>query len=133
MRVKGVLDGQHANQRWAAAHGLVGRLGIQPRPVASSKTVIKMHHKPMVVDGHVTIAGSSDYTGPANKLTDANISWCFPEGLRSRPERGWHLPGSSGIGGYSHPRTDRGLVKGGGARPGSGGHPGALQRRCQLG
>ena len=73
VKVKGVLDGQQANQQWAAAHRLVGRPGVQLRQVASSDTVGKLHHKLMIVDGQVIIAGSFNYTGPANKLNDENI------------------------------------------------------------
>ncbi len=33
----------------------------------------KMHHKLMVIDKRVIIAGSFNYTGPANLLNDENI------------------------------------------------------------
>ncbi len=33
----------------------------------------KLHHKLMVIDGQVVVAGSFNYTGPANRLNDENI------------------------------------------------------------
>ena len=33
----------------------------------------KMHHKLMVIDERVVIAGSFNYTGPANRVNDENI------------------------------------------------------------
>jgi phosphatidylserine/phosphatidylglycerophosphate/cardiolipin synthase-like enzyme len=33
----------------------------------------KLHHKLMVIDDHLVIAGSFNYTGPANKTNDENI------------------------------------------------------------
>jgi phosphatidylserine/phosphatidylglycerophosphate/cardiolipin synthase-like enzyme len=33
----------------------------------------KLHHKLMVIDEQLIIAGSFNYTGPANKLNDENI------------------------------------------------------------
>jgi phosphatidylserine/phosphatidylglycerophosphate/cardiolipin synthase-like enzyme len=33
----------------------------------------KLHHKLMVIDGQVIIAGSFNYTGPATQLNDENI------------------------------------------------------------
>nr|MDJ0970734.1 phospholipase D-like domain-containing protein [Kiloniellales bacterium] len=36
-------------------------------------TVGKLHHKLMVIDGQVIVAGSFNYTGPATRLNDENI------------------------------------------------------------
>ena len=33
----------------------------------------KLHHKLMVLDGQVVIAGSFNYTGPATRLNDENV------------------------------------------------------------
>ena len=33
----------------------------------------KLHHKLMVIDGQVIIAGSFNYTGPATRLNDENV------------------------------------------------------------
>ncbi|MBA1446791.1 MAG: phospholipase D-like domain-containing protein [Chromatiales bacterium] len=75
--IRGVFDAGQGNQYWAASKGLAesgaevylarkgrgwspGRLG-------------KLHHKLMVIDDSVIIAGSFNYTKPANTLNDENI------------------------------------------------------------
>ncbi|KAA3621018.1 MAG: phospholipase [Bacteroidetes bacterium] len=74
--VKGSLYKSAANQKWSAKETLrngnveiflVPKSGLQkPRPR-------KLHHKLMVIDEQLVIAGSFNYTGPANLLNDENI------------------------------------------------------------
>ena len=70
--VRGALDGKAANQKWAATRP-VKNAGAELYKVSKSKTVGKLHHKLMVLDNQVIIAGSFNYTGPANRLNDENI------------------------------------------------------------
>ncbi len=73
VQVRGVLDRLQANQRWAATHGLVGRPNITLRQSTQDHGVRKLHHKLMVLDRQVVIAGSFNYTEPATRLNDENI------------------------------------------------------------
>jgi phosphatidylserine/phosphatidylglycerophosphate/cardiolipin synthase-like enzyme len=70
--VRGVLDRMQANQVWAATRPVIDAGGDLwwPRPDSG---VRKVHHKLMVIDKKVVIAGSFNYTGPANALNDENI------------------------------------------------------------
>ena len=70
--IRGVLDATQANQKWAATR-LVHGAGIPVWLVRRQAQVNKLHHKLMVIDGQVVIAGSFNYTGPANRLNDENI------------------------------------------------------------
>ncbi len=73
-RVRGLLDGRAANQTWAATRP-VKNAGAQLF-VTKSKPghpLGKLHHKLMVIDEQLIIAGSFNYTGPANRLNDENI------------------------------------------------------------
>jgi len=74
VKIRGVLDGRMANQTWAARHGLLeGTTGIKLWSVPGQRPLRKLHHKLMVIDEQVVIAGSFNYTGPANRLNDENI------------------------------------------------------------
>ncbi len=74
--IRGALFKSQANQDWSANKTLsdaglslflVPRAGLlEPRPR-------KLHHKLMVIDEQLIIAGSFNYTGPANQLNDENI------------------------------------------------------------
>jgi phosphatidylserine/phosphatidylglycerophosphate/cardiolipin synthase-like enzyme len=76
--VRGALYRTQANQKWSAKEKLknagielhlVPRTGLpraRPRPR-------KLHHKLMVIDEQLIVAGSFNYTGPANLLNDENI------------------------------------------------------------
>jgi len=73
VRVKGVLDAKQANQKWAAAKHLLHKENIDIRTAPTKTSLGKLHHKLMVIDRQVVIAGSFNYTGPANLLNDENI------------------------------------------------------------
>jgi len=72
MAIRGVFDGRQANQDWAATR-LIRNAGIPVWLVRGGGGVNKLHHKLMVLDEQVVIAGSFNYTGPANRLNDENI------------------------------------------------------------
>jgi phosphatidylserine/phosphatidylglycerophosphate/cardiolipin synthase-like enzyme len=71
-RLRGVLDRVQGAQAWAATQPLkaAGVKLFQNRPGTG---VRKVHHKLMVIDERVVIAGSFNYTGPATTLNDENI------------------------------------------------------------
>lgn len=70
--IRGVFDAMSASQKWAASH-LVKAAKIPIWAVRKGGTVGKLHHKLMIIDRQVIIAGSFNYTGPANLLNDENI------------------------------------------------------------
>jgi len=70
--IRGVLDNRQANQAWAATKGLVG-VGVKLWTATPKNGLRKLHHKLMVIDEQVVIAGSFNYTGPATQLNDENI------------------------------------------------------------
>jgi len=72
IEVIGILDRHQANQKWAATHPL-HQAGIKLRLAGQKNGLGKLHHKLMVIDEAVTIFGSFNYTGPANKSNDENI------------------------------------------------------------
>ncbi|HEX20376.1 MAG TPA: DUF1669 domain-containing protein [Acidiferrobacteraceae bacterium] len=72
MPIRGAFDGKQGAQDWAAIPALKKK-GAKLFAVNQSDTVRKLHHKLMVLDDKVVIAGSFNYTGPANRLNDENI------------------------------------------------------------
>jgi phosphatidylserine/phosphatidylglycerophosphate/cardiolipin synthase-like enzyme len=72
LKVRGAIDGGMANQKWAATRP-VKNAGAELYRIPKGGNVGKLHHKLMVIDEQVVIAGSFNYTGPANKLNDENI------------------------------------------------------------
>lgn len=72
--IQGVLDAGQGAQDWAASHWLheagievfVTNKDLQPG-------LRKLHHKLMVIDDDIVIAGSMNYTAPANEYNDENI------------------------------------------------------------
>ncbi len=71
--VRGALDRRMANQKWAASRPLQ-KEGVTLSIVPKKGTGVgKLHHKLMVIDEQVIIAGSFNYTGPANNFNDENI------------------------------------------------------------
>lgn len=75
MRIRGVLDREQAGQKWAAPAWLV-HPNIElyvPRREGAFAGLRKMHHKLMVIDEQAVVAGSFNYTAPANEFNDENI------------------------------------------------------------
>ncbi|MFC1781783.1 phospholipase D-like domain-containing protein [Planctomycetota bacterium] len=72
LKVRGVLDGAMANQKWAAGRP-VKNAGAELYRVPKGGGLGKLHHKLMVIDRQVIVAGSFNYTGPANRVNDENI------------------------------------------------------------
>ncbi len=71
-KISGALDPGQGGQWWAATNWL-HQEGIKvyfPRKVPGFG---KLHHKLMVIDEAITIAGSMNYTAPANDYNDENI------------------------------------------------------------
>lgn len=71
-KIRGALDAKQANQEWAATHPLKSA-GVKLFKVSQQGALRKLHHKLMVIDKQVVVAGSFNYTGPANNLNDENI------------------------------------------------------------
>jgi phosphatidylserine/phosphatidylglycerophosphate/cardiolipin synthase-like enzyme len=75
MKVRGVLDPGQAAHGWAATSTMVHpniELFI-PERTGDFRTLRKLHHKLMVVDEQIVVAGSFNYTQPANDYNDENI------------------------------------------------------------
>jgi len=72
MPLRGAMDLKQGVQTWSASHTL-SDAGVEIYKVAPSDTIGKLHHKLMVMDQQVIIAGSFNYTNPANSLNDENI------------------------------------------------------------
>jgi phosphatidylserine/phosphatidylglycerophosphate/cardiolipin synthase-like enzyme len=70
--IRGVLDRGQGAQKWAATTGLRDA-GVQLWENKPGTGVRKLHHKLMVIDERIVIAGSFNYTGPATTLNDENI------------------------------------------------------------
>ena len=70
--IRGVLDHAQGVQSWAATEPLKAA-GVQLYANASGSGVRKVHHKLMVIDERLIIAGSFNYTEPATLLNDENI------------------------------------------------------------
>jgi phosphatidylserine/phosphatidylglycerophosphate/cardiolipin synthase-like enzyme len=70
--IHGLIDAQQGNQRWAATK-LLRQADIDVRCVPAQGRLRKLHHKLMVIDEQVIIAGSFNYTGAATMLNDENI------------------------------------------------------------
>lgn len=71
-RISGVVDPGQGVQKWAATHDL-DRARIALYAPRRSPAFGKLHHKLMVIDDHTVIAGSFNYTAPANQYNDENI------------------------------------------------------------
>ncbi len=72
LQVRGVIDSAQGNQRWAATRPLSSN-GVELYLARHTGGLNKLHHKLMVIDGQVVIAGSFNYTQPATALNDENI------------------------------------------------------------
>jgi phosphatidylserine/phosphatidylglycerophosphate/cardiolipin synthase-like enzyme len=74
--VRGALFRSQANQKWSVKEVLKNaglELHLVPRPRLRQPRPRKLHHKLMVIDEQLIIAGSFNYTGRANQLNDENI------------------------------------------------------------
>ena len=71
-RLRGVMDSGQGRQWWAATETLHGEK-IEVFLPKKSAGVRKVHHKLMVIDDHTVVAGSMNYTQPANEFNDENI------------------------------------------------------------
>lgn len=75
MTIRGVLDPGQAAQHWAAPKTTIHpniKLFV-PRRSGVFKDLRKLHHKLMVIDEQVVVAGSVNYTQPANDYNDENL------------------------------------------------------------
>ena len=72
IQVRGIIDRMMGNQRWAPTKALV-KEGVELYLTRRGRGLRKLHHKLMVIDGEVIIAGSFNYTAPATVLNDENI------------------------------------------------------------
>ncbi|MEP3245988.1 MAG: phospholipase D-like domain-containing protein [Sneathiella sp.] len=72
MPIRGAFDGQSGGQVWSPLKDIAAK-GGDMHTVSRTSTLGKLHHKLMVLDDEVVIAGSFNYTGPANQLNDENI------------------------------------------------------------
>lgn len=76
INVRGALFRSQANQTWSSKDILKDsgvELYLVPKFGIPAPKPRKLHHKIMVVDEQLIIAGSFNYTGPANQLNDENI------------------------------------------------------------
>jgi phosphatidylserine/phosphatidylglycerophosphate/cardiolipin synthase-like enzyme len=72
MTITGVLDRGQAAQGWAAPKTMAFP-GITLYQPTKASGVRKLHHKLMVIDESIVVAGSFNYTEPANDYNDENI------------------------------------------------------------
>ncbi len=70
--VRGVLDRGQGSQAWAATVPLKVK-GAELYENTPGNGVRKVHHKLMVIDERLVVAGSFNYTAPAATLNDENI------------------------------------------------------------
>ncbi|MFI6316582.1 phospholipase D-like domain-containing protein [Nonomuraea sp. NPDC050556] len=70
--ITGAMDPGQGAQTWAATHDL-DRAHIELYFPKRSPAFGKLHHKLMVIDEATVIAGSFNYTAPANNYNDENI------------------------------------------------------------
>lgn len=76
VNVRGAMCKTAANQEWSAKIPLREadvKLWMVPDTKKPAPRPRKLHHKLMVIDKKLIIAGSFNYTGPANKTNDENI------------------------------------------------------------
>ncbi|QGY39065.1 phospholipase [Pseudodesulfovibrio cashew] len=72
VRIVGAMDGTMASQSWAPKD-TVKAAGAELFTIPKGQGVRKLHHKIMVIDERIVIAGSFNYTRPATLLNDENI------------------------------------------------------------
>ncbi|MES9993566.1 MAG: phospholipase D-like domain-containing protein [Candidatus Thiodiazotropha sp.] len=72
MPIQGVFDSRQGAQDWSPVKK-ISEQGAKLFAAGNRQGLGKVHHKLMVLDDKVVIAGSFNYTGPANLLNDENI------------------------------------------------------------
>jgi phosphatidylserine/phosphatidylglycerophosphate/cardiolipin synthase-like enzyme len=72
MQITGVVDRGQAAHGWAAPKTLKHE-NIKLFQPTKTSGVRKLHHKLMVIDERIVVAGSFNYTEPANDYNDENI------------------------------------------------------------
>jgi phosphatidylserine/phosphatidylglycerophosphate/cardiolipin synthase-like enzyme len=73
-KIQGVLDPGQANQKWAAPKTMKPPIELfVPKKDGVFKNLRKLHHKLMVIDEQIVVAGSFNYTQPANDYNDENL------------------------------------------------------------
>jgi phosphatidylserine/phosphatidylglycerophosphate/cardiolipin synthase-like enzyme len=72
MTIRGVVDRGQASHGWAAPKTM-NHPNISLHQPTKASGVRKLHHKLMVIDERVVVAGSFNYTQPANDYNDENI------------------------------------------------------------
>lgn len=70
--IRGLMDRGQGSQEWAATKQLLAA-GAQLHVNSFGNGVRKVHHKLMVIDERLVIAGSFNFTAPADTLNDENI------------------------------------------------------------
>ncbi|MDI6103670.1 phospholipase D-like domain-containing protein [Actinoplanes sp. NEAU-A12] len=70
--IRGVLDRGQGSQKWAATKRLQAA-GAELFENSFGNGVRKVHHKLMIIDRRLVVAGSFNFTAPANSLNDENI------------------------------------------------------------
>ncbi len=72
IKIRGIFDSGQGNQHWAATRILASNK-IKVYLAQKDPRLNKLHHKLMVIDKQLVIAGSFNYTDPANTLNDENL------------------------------------------------------------
>ncbi len=74
IKIRGALDKSQGGRDWAATYWLHNEgIEIYLPDSKSMPGLGKLHHKLMVIDESIVIAGSMNYTQPANEYNDENI------------------------------------------------------------
>ena len=72
INIRGIFDEGQGNQEWSSTRILPAG-DIKVYLASKNPKLRKLHHKLMVIDKQTVIAGSFNYTDPANTLNDENI------------------------------------------------------------
>lgn len=75
VQIRGVLDPGQAKQGWSALKWLKhANIELRlPKKEGDLAKLRKLHHKLMVIDDRIVVAGSFNYTQPANDYNDENL------------------------------------------------------------
>jgi phosphatidylserine/phosphatidylglycerophosphate/cardiolipin synthase-like enzyme len=97
MTIRGALDPGQAAQDWAASKTMI-HPNIElfvPKRTGVFTDLRKLHHKLMVVDQQVVVAGSLNCTQPANEYNDENLFVLDSVSPKSKASRSTRPPASS--------------------------------------